>query len=185
MIMNSTGRPPAFGWWRSRSPAPEDVDDGRPERHLVLAEPYQPLAELGHEPPPLGPGHVLEERQLIELGHELDVARDREPVDELAALGADVAESGGPQLAGRPRDRRDVPVPAVVRGVLEAELVEQVIEDPIRAPDPPVRQPRDMGEGPARTQHAADLAQDLGPARDELEDERRHREVEPRVLERQ
>ena len=67
----------------------------------------------------------------------------------------------------------------------DPEVVEHVVEDDVGLERAVVLEPRDVGERPAGTQHAPCLAQGPCAVRDELEDERRQREVERAVLERQ
>ena len=128
-----------------------------------------------------------EQRFLVELGEEPDVAIDREPVRQAAFPGRDLREPGAAQLARRPIDRRDVAAPIVAFGRVELEVVEHLVEDRVGAEvaDPLAVQPRHVGEQAVRAQDAPRLAQGARPVRDELEDERGHRRVEGTVGQRQ
>ena len=113
----------------------------------------------------------------------------RSTVNRYASVaGAAAARPGNrPAAAPRPRARTDGMSPARSSplGLVEAELVEQRIEDAVRGERPAVRQPRHVGERAARPEDATDLAQGPGPVGHELEHERRHRRIEGGVLERQ
>ena len=85
---------------------------------------------------------------------------------QVSALGSHRVEPGPAQAGGRRFDRGQISrtrlrrrlVIAVV-AILDAELVEQVVEDLVRPPAPRIGDPRHVREQAARTQHAADLAQ--------------------------
>ena len=104
---------------------------------------------------------------------------------EQARLGHDAGEARAPELTRRPIDRREVAGATVECPRLEIELIEGVVEDLVRPEGAIVLEPRHERERPAGSQHAPCLAEGASTPRDELEDERRYREVEPAILERQ
>ena len=171
---------------------PGGVRDRRLEHQLRLIE----AAEARDQLPLESVTHVglerVREHLLVELGDEAGVGLGIELVPQVGTLGGHRVEPGPAQAGGRRFDRGQVArtrlrrrlVVAVV-AILDAELVEQVVEDLVRPPAPRIGDPRHVREQAARTQHAPDLAQRAEAVRHELEDERRHRGVERVVRERQ
>ena len=133
----------------------------------------------------------VREHLLVELGDEAGIGLGIELVPQVGTLGGHRVEPGPAQAGGRRLDRAQVPgtrlrrrLVAVV-ALLDAELIEQVVQDLVRPPAAAVGDPRHVCEHAARTQHAPDLAQRAEAVRHELEHERRHHGVERVVRERE
>ena len=163
--------------WRTRSGSASSSDpaDSAPRRSRSVATRRSRTSG----------SQLVEQRLLVELGQEREVAVDREAVLEQAAPPRSRPRTRPDAARRRPLDRRESPDGRRRRAASKPRSSSTSSKIAIRREDPLVVEPRDVGERPARPQDAARLAQGAGAVRHELEDERRHRGIELAVGERQ